>query len=100
MDWPTRKPHFLRVLRVSKRESRESVRGGLRSGKVVDGPAGSKSVPAHHAGDRLGGLVLVGIPGVGHVAEGRHADWIAKKTTSSAFAVELAVRSLTSQGRS
>jgi hypothetical protein len=27
-------------------------------------------------------------------------DWIAKKTTSSAFAVELAVRSLTSQGRS
>jgi hypothetical protein len=32
--------------------------------EVVGGPPGSKSVPAHHAGDRLGGLVLVGIPGV------------------------------------
>ena len=91
---------FSVFLRVSKRESRERVRGGLRSGKVVDGSPGRKSVPTHHAGDRLGGLVLVGIPGVGHVAEGRHLEWIPRKTTSSAFAVELAVRSLTSQGRS
>jgi hypothetical protein len=36
----------------------------LVSNTVVDGPPGSKSVPTHHAGDRLGGLVLVGIPGV------------------------------------
>ncbi len=68
--------------------------------EVVRDPPGSKSVPAHHAGDRLGGLVLVGIPGVGHAAEGRHVDWILEITKSSAFAVELAVGSLTSQVRS
>ena len=61
--------------------------------EVVGGSPGSKSTPAHHARDQLGGLVLDGILGVGHVAEGRHVDWVPMETMSSAFAIVLATRS-------
>ena len=68
--------------------------------EVVGGSPRSKSIPIHHAGDGLGGLVLVRIPGVGHVAEGRHVDWVPMGTMSSAFAIVLATRSPRTQVRS
>ena len=67
---------------------------------VVRRRGGCEPVAAHAPRDRLGGVVLVRLPSVRYVAEGRHVDWIPMGTTSSAFAVVLAVRLLTSQVRS